>query len=98
MRKIVLDTETTGLSPADGHRIVEIGCVELVDRKLTGRTWHSYFNPNRYMPKAAERVHGLTADFLRDKPAFDERVSDFLAFIGDAQLIAHNAPFDRGFI
>ncbi|WP_380873098.1 DNA polymerase III subunit epsilon [Sphingomonas sp. DBB INV C78] len=98
MREIVFDTETTGLSPADGHRLVEIGCVELINRCETGRTYHAYFNPNRTMPSEAEAVHGLSIIFLSDKPLFADSVSDLLEFIGDAPLVAHNAQFDFGFL
>jgi DNA polymerase-3 subunit epsilon len=98
MREIVFDTETTGLSPLNGDRLVEIGCVELVNRVETGRTFHAYFNPGRPMPSEAEAVHGLSDTFLSDKPAFNERCEELLAFIGDAPLIAHNAAFDFGFI
>ena len=98
MREIVFDTETTGLSPADGHRLVEIGCVELVNRIETGRTYHVYLNPERAMPPEAEAIHGLSALFLADKPRFAEVVGDFLEFIGQDPLVAHNAMFDMGFI
>lgn len=98
MREIVFDTETTGLSPADGHRLVEIGCVELVNRVETGRTFHAYFNPGRAMPSEAEAVHGLSSIFLSDKPFFPDRVSDFLDFVGEAPLVAHNATFDFTFL
>jgi len=98
MREIVFDTETTGLSPANGDRLVEIGCVEIVNRIETGRTFHAYFNPGRTMPSEAEAVHGLTDRFLADKPAFEEMCEDLLEFIGDSPLIAHNAGFDFGFI
>jgi DNA polymerase-3 subunit epsilon len=98
MREIVFDTETTGLSPLAGDRMVEIGCVELVNRCETGRTWHAYFNPDRDMPSGAEAVHGLSARFLSDKPRFHEKVEELLAFIGDAPLVAHNAGFDFAFI
>lgn len=98
MREIIFDTETTGLSPADGHRLVEIGCVELVNRIETGRTFHVYINPERGMPAEAEAIHGLSAIFLADKPCFKDVVDDFLAFIEGAQLVAHNAMFDMGFI
>lgn len=98
MREIVLDTETTGLDPLTGHRLVEIGCVEL-DRHLpTGATFHKFVNPERDMPEEAFRIHGLSADFLSDKPIFAEIVADFLEFIGDAPLIIHNAEFDMRFI
>lgn len=98
MREIVFDTETTGLSPSDGHRLVEIGCIELMNRVETGRTFHAYFNPGRTMPSEAEAVHGLSAIFLSDKPVFTDRVRDLLAFIGDAPLVAHNAVFDFTFL
>ena len=98
MREIVFDTETTGLSPLGGDRIVEIGCVELINRVETGRTFHAYFNPLRAMPSEAEAVHGLSEVFLSDKPLFEDLCEDLLEFIGDAPLVAHNAPFDFGFI
>jgi DNA polymerase III subunit epsilon len=98
MREIVFDTETTGLSPQGGDRIVEIGCVEMVNRCETGRTFHSYFNPGRPMPTEAENVHGLSDRFLSDKPAFAEVCEELLTFIGEAPMIAHNAAFDFGFI
>ncbi|MDP8993720.1 MAG: DNA polymerase III subunit epsilon [Pseudomonadota bacterium] len=98
MREIVFDTETTGLSPLAGDRMVEIGCVELVNRCETGRTFHAYFNPDRPMPSGAEAVHGLTDVFLSDKPRFHEKVEELLAFIDDAPLIAHNASFDFAFV
>jgi len=98
MREIVFDTETTGLSPNDGHRLVEIGCIELVNKVETGRTFHAYFNPSRNMPSEAEAVHGLSAVFLSDKPAFSELAEELIAFIEDAPLIAHNAAFDFGFL
>jgi DNA polymerase-3 subunit epsilon len=98
MREIVFDTETTGLSPNDGHRLVEIGCVEIVNRCETGRTFHAYINPERGMPSEAEAVHGLSATFLSDKPCFHAIVDDLIDFIGDAPLIAHNASFDFGFL
>ena len=98
MREIVFDTETTGLSPADGDRIVEIGCVEMVDRWETGRTFHTYFNPDRPIPPGAEAVHGLTDVFLSDKPRFSERAEELLDFIADSPLVAHNASFDFGFL
>jgi len=98
MREIVFDTETTGLDPRTGDRLVEIGCVEMVNRVATGRVYHEYFNPDRDMPAEAEAVHGLSATFLSDKPRFAEKVQDFLDFIGDAPLVAHNAGFDFGFI
>ncbi|MGO9172647.1 MAG: DNA polymerase III subunit epsilon [Rhodomicrobium sp.] len=98
MREIVLDTETTGLNPAEGHRIVEIGCVEIVNNIPTGRTWHSLLNPQRRVPKDASKIHGLTTAKLRDAPLFKERVAGLFAFLGDAKLIAHNAPFDAAFL
>jgi DNA polymerase-3 subunit epsilon len=98
MREIIFDTETTGLSPANGDRMVEIGCVELVNRCETGRTFHSYFNPGRPMPSEAEQVHGLSDRFLSDKPMFGDRCEELLDFIADSPLIAHNAAFDFGFI
>ncbi|MBN2631200.1 MAG: DNA polymerase III subunit epsilon [Rhodobacteraceae bacterium] len=98
MREIVLDTETTGLEPSDGHRIVEIGAVELFNHLPTGRTYHQYINPERAMPKDAFEVHGLGDDFLRDKPVFSAICSAFLQFIGDAQLVIHNAAFDMKFL
>ena len=98
MREIVFDTETTGLSFAGGDRIVEIGCVELVNRVETGRTFHAYFHPERDMPAEAERVHGLSAAFLSKHPVFAAGVEALLAFIGDAPLVAHNAGFDFSFL
>jgi DNA polymerase-3 subunit epsilon len=98
MREIVFDTETTGLSPLTGDRMVEIGCVELFNRIETGRTFHAYFNPGRPMPSGAEAVHGLSDVFLSDKPSFHERCEDLLEFIGDSPLVAHNASFDFGFL
>lgn len=99
MREIIFDTETTGFDPASGDRLVEIGCIELVNRVETGRTFHRYCNPQRPMPSAAERVHGLSDAFLADKPLFADIVDDFLAFIGeDSLLVAHNAEFDFGFV
>ncbi|WP_066774045.1 DNA polymerase III subunit epsilon [Croceicoccus mobilis] len=98
MREIVFDTETTGLDPRNGDRLVEIGCIELVNRVATGNVFHVYFNPDRNMPAEAEAVHGLSEAFLSDKERFRERAQDFLDFIGDSPLIAHNAGFDFGFI
>lgn len=98
MREIVLDTETTGLSPRDGHRVVEIGCVEVLHYVPTGRTFHQYLNPERAMPAEAAAVHGLTDAFLADKPVFPQIVEPFLEFIGDARLVIHNAAFDMGFL
>ena len=98
MREIVLDTETTGLEPAEGHRIVEIGCLELVNHVATGRDWWVYINPEREMPAAAFAVHGLSTEFLGAKPVFAEVAGDFLDFIGDDTLVIHNAAFDLGFL
>jgi DNA polymerase-3 subunit epsilon len=97
-REIVLDTETTGLDVATGDRIVEVGCVELVNHVPTGRHFHAYFNPDREMPESAFQVHGLSNEFLRDKPRFRERVDEFLDFVGEATLIIHNAAFDLAFL
>lgn len=98
MREIVFDTETTGLSPLTGDRVVEIGCVELWNRVETGRTFHAYFNPERPMPSGAEAVHGLSDAFLADKPRFRDLARDLLEFLGDCPLVAHNASFDFGFL
>lgn len=99
MREIVLDTETTGLDPAQGHRLVELGCIELLNRIPTGNTFHVYLNPERDVPAEAAAIHGLTTEFLKDKPRFIEVVDDFLAFIGEqAPLVIHNAGFDHGFL
>lgn len=98
MREIVLDTETTGIDPLNGDRIVEIGCVELFNHIATGQHYHTYLNPERDMPAEAEAVHGLSSSFLSDKPVFPAVVGDFLDFIGDAQLVIHNATFDIGFL
>jgi DNA polymerase-3 subunit epsilon len=98
MREIVFDTETTGLSPAAGDRMVEIGCIEMIGRVETGRHFHCYFNPERPMPSEAEAVHGLSDIFLSDKPLFADKVEELLDFIGDAPLVAHNASFDFGFL
>jgi len=98
MREIVLDTETTGLHPKEGHRMVELGCVELLNHVPTGLVFHRYFNPERPMPPEAEAVHGLTETFLADQPLFAEAVEDFLDFIGDARLVIHNAEFDMRFL
>lgn len=97
-RIVVLDTETTGLNPQEGHRIIEIGCVELVKRRLTGKRFHVYINPERQIDAGAIEVHGITNEFLADKPKFDAVVDDFIAFIEGAELVIHNAPFDVGFI
>jgi DNA polymerase III subunit epsilon len=98
MRQIILDTETTGLDPAQGHRIIELGCVEIVDRKLTGRHLHLYINHEREVDSGALEVHGITNEFLSDKPVFSAIVDTFLEFISGAELIIHNAPFDIGFL
>lgn len=98
MREIVFDTETTGLDPRTGDRMVEIGCIELVNLVPTGRTFHAYFNPERDMPAGAEQVHGLSAAFLSDKPRFQDKLEELLEFIGDSPLIAHNAGFDFAFL
>jgi DNA polymerase-3 subunit epsilon len=98
MREIVFDTETTGLDPGQGDRLVEIGCIELVNRFPTGNTFHRYFNPERDMPETAFGIHGLSSDFLKDKPLFAEAADDLIAFIGDVPLVAHNALFDLGFL
>ncbi|HEU4498260.1 MAG TPA: DNA polymerase III subunit epsilon [Sphingomicrobium sp.] len=98
MREIVFDTETTGLSPAAGDRMVEIGCIEMVGRVETGRHFHCYFNPERPMPSEAEAVHGLSDVFLSDKPLFSDKAEELIEFIGDSPLVAHNASFDFGFL
>lgn len=98
MREIIFDTETTGFDPAKGDRLVEVGCIEMVNRVATGHTFHAYFNPDRSMPAEAEAIHGLSDAFLADKPRFHERAGEFLEFLGDAPLVAHNATFDFGFI
>ncbi len=98
MRQIVLDTETTGLEPEQGHRIIEIGCVELLDRRLTGNSFHQYLQPDRTIDAAAVEVHGITNEFLADKPRFAEIVDDLLDYLRGAELIIHNAPFDIGFL
>ena len=98
MRQIILDTETTGIGHEQGHRVIEIGCVELIDRKLTGNHFHVYLNPKRLVDEGAFRVHGISDDFLKDKPLFEDKVSEFLQFIGGSELIIHNAPFDVGFL
>lgn len=98
MRQIVLDTETTGLSPASGHRIIELACIELVDRKKTGLRFHHYINPERESDLGALKVHGLSTQFLADKQKFAEVVDAFVEFVRDAELVIHNAPFDMGFI
>jgi DNA polymerase-3 subunit epsilon len=98
MREIVFDTETTGLSPITGDRMVEIGCVELVNKVETGRTFHCYFNPGRPMHPDAEAVHGLSTVFLSDKPRFHDKIDELLTFLGHCPLVAHNASFDFGFL
>jgi DNA polymerase-3 subunit epsilon len=98
MREVIFDTETTGLDPKTGDRMVEIGCIEMVGRVETGRTFHAYFNPDRDMPVEAERVHGLSAAFLATKPRFAELADELLEFLGDSNLVAHNAGFDFGFL
>lgn len=98
MRQIVLDTETTGLEPREGHRIIEIGCVEMVGRRLTGNNFHQYLQPDREIDAGAIEVHGITNEFLADKPRFADIVEDFVNYINDAELVIHNAPFDVGFI
>jgi DNA polymerase-3 subunit epsilon len=98
MRQIVLDTETTGLEPGEGHRVIEIGCVELIERRLTRNNFHQYLQPDREIDPGAVDVHGITNDFLRDKPRFRDVAADFLAYIQDAELIIHNAPFDVAFL
>jgi len=98
MRQIVLDTETTGLEVSQGHRIIEIGCVELVNRRLTGNHYHQYIKPEREIDQGAIEVHGITSEFLDDKPVFARIVADFIEFIAGAELIIHNAPFDLGFL
>ena len=98
MRQVVLDTETTGLNPKEGHRIIEIGCVELVNRRLTEHRFHVYLNPDRVIDQGAIEVHGITNDFLADKPHFEDVVDDFIRFVDGSELVIHNAPFDVGFI
>ncbi|WP_308367807.1 MULTISPECIES: DNA polymerase III subunit epsilon [unclassified Microbulbifer] len=98
MRQVVLDTETTGLDPKSGHRIIEIGCVEVVNRKLTGRHYHQYVNPERQVDDGAIEVHGITNEFLEDKPVFAQIADEFMTFCEGAELVIHNAPFDVGFI
>ena len=98
MRQIILDTETTGLEPRQGHRVIEIAAVELVNRRLTGQHFHRYLNPERDIDEGAMQVHGITREFLEDKPRFVDVVDDFLAFIQDAELVIHNASFDVAFL
>jgi DNA polymerase-3 subunit epsilon len=98
VREIVLDTETTGLDPLTGHRVVEIGCVELINHIPTGRTYQTYLDPQRDVPMEASEISGITTDFVKGKPLFESVVEEFLAFVGDAPIVAHNASFDLGFI
>src|SRR5271170_4379471 len=98
MREIVFDTETTGLDPLQGDRLVEIGCIELLNRFPTGKVFHCFFNPQRDMPESAFKIHGLSGEFLKDKSLFADKVDELIAFFGDAQLVAHNAMFDLGFL
>lgn len=98
MRQIVLDTETTGLEPSQGHRIIEIGCVEIIDRRLTGNHYHQYLQPDREIDEGAIEVHGISNEFLQDKPHFVDVVNDFMDFVRGAELVIHNAPFDVGFL
>lgn len=98
MRQIILDTETTGLSPKQGHRVIEIGCVEMINRQLTGNNFHHYINPDREIDAGAQAVHGITAAFLSDKPMFADIAKDFLSYLDGAELVIHNAPFDMGFL
>jgi DNA polymerase-3 subunit epsilon len=97
-RQVILDTETTGISPAQGHRIIEIGCLEVIKREMTGRSFHVYINPQRAVDEGAFRVHGISDDFLLDKPVFSDIAPDFLEFVRGAELVIHNAPFDVGFL
>jgi len=98
VRQVVLDTETTGLEPSQGHRVIEIGCVEMVNRRTTGRRFHQYLQPDRRIDPGAVEVHGITNEFLKDKPRFADVVEEFIDFIRDSELIIHNAPFDTGFL
>jgi DNA polymerase III subunit epsilon len=98
MRQIVLDTETTGLEPSQGHKIIEIGCVEMINRRLTGNNYHQYLQPDREIDEGAQAVHGISNEFLADKPRFIDIIKDFIEYIDGAELIIHNAPFDVGFI
>ena len=97
-RQIVLDTETTGLDPKQGHRIIEIGCVELINRRLTGNNYHQYIQPEREIDEGAQQVHGITPEFLQDKPKFNDIIDDLKKYLDGAELIIHNAPFDVGFL
>lgn len=98
MREIALDTETTGLDPKQGHKMVEIGCVEMINHIKTGKSFHAYLNPGRDMPEEAFRIHGISSDFLKDKPPFSQVAAEFVAFLGDSTLVIHNAAFDMKFI
>ncbi|HAU3620293.1 TPA: DNA polymerase III subunit epsilon [Legionella pneumophila] len=98
MRQVILDTETTGIGPEQGHRVIEIGCIELIDRKLTGKHFHIYLNPQREVDEGAFRVHGISTEFLQDKPLFQDIVTEFIQFVEGSELIIHNAPFDVGFL
>ena len=98
MRHIVLDTETTGLEPSQGHRIIEIGCVEIINRRITDNTYHQYIQPDRQIDEGAFEVHGISTEFLADKPRFADIVEDFMRFVNGAELVIHNAPFDVGFL
>jgi DNA polymerase-3 subunit epsilon len=98
MRQIVLDTETTGLEPSQGHKIIEIGCVEMINRRLTGNNYHQYLQPDREIDEGAQAVHGISNEFLADKPRFTDIIRDFIEYLDGAELIIHNAPFDVGFI
>ena len=98
MRQVILDTETTGLEPTQGHKIIEIGCVEMINRRLTGKHFHAYINPQREIDDGAIEVHGITNEFLQDKPLFKDVVAEFLEYVKDAELVIHNAPFDIGFL
>ena len=97
-RQIVLDTETTGLEPSQGHRIIEIGCVELINRRLTGNNYHQYLQPDREIDEGALQVHGISNEFLKDKPRFNDIVDDLMSYLKGAELVIHNAPFDVGFL
>jgi DNA polymerase-3 subunit epsilon len=98
MRQIVLDTETTGLEVSQGHRIIEIGCIELINRRITGNHWHYYVNPDRAVDSGAFEVHGISGEFLQDKPRFSELAEEFHSYVAGAELVIHNAPFDVGFL
>jgi DNA polymerase III subunit epsilon len=98
LRQIILDTETTGLEPSKGHKIIEIGCVEMINRRITGDTYHVYINPDRGIEQDAQAVHGITHEFVKDKPRFAEIMQDFISYVRDSELIIHNAPFDVGFL